>query len=78
MDFKADELPALVRQLLEVGALDASLADGSEGLRALAEGWGWSVLADRAGRCRPPARARACAPRLTAGESLTSGPTPLV
>ena len=58
----ADELPALVRQLLDVGALDASLADGSEGLRAVAESRGWSSLAVRAGRCRPPARARAPAP----------------
>ena len=33
---RADELPALVRQLLEVGALDVSLAAGSEGLRLLA------------------------------------------
>ena len=59
---RADELPALVRQLLEVGALDVSLAAGSEGLRLLAAGWGWADQAVRAVRCRPPARARAPAP----------------
>jgi len=56
---RAAELPPLVRQLLEVGALDASLADCSEAVRVLAEGWGWAVMADIVVRGGPRTRARA-------------------
>ena len=58
---RAVELPPLVRQLLEVGALDVSLAASSEAVRLLAEGWGWAAVAVRSMRGRPPARAPALA-----------------
>ena len=57
---KAVALPPLVVQLLEVGALDVSLAAGSEAVRALAVGWGWrAVSAVRGVSGRLPARAPA-------------------
>jgi len=56
---KAVALPPLVLQLLEVGALDASLQDGSVAVRSLAVDWGWvAVPAVRCLNARLPARAR--------------------
>ena len=56
---KAAALPPLVLQLLEVGAHDASLQDGSVAVRSLAVDWGWvAVLAVRGMNVRLPAHAR--------------------
>ena len=55
---RAVALPPLVSQLLEVGALDASLEAGPLAVRALAVEWGWvAVLAVRDMNACLPARA---------------------
>ena len=56
---RAVALPPLVLQLLEVGALDASLQEGTVAVRSLAVDWGWvAVPAVRRLNARWPARAR--------------------
>ena len=71
---KAVALPPLVLQLLEVGALDASLQDGSVAVRSLAVDWGWAAVpAVRGMNARLPARARAAA-RGPAGLSMRACP----